>query len=289
MSYCTGRMSNPSCICCYAPMHPLLHLLCVHHCTHHCTHHMSTVVPTTCPPLYPLHIHRCTHCASTIVPTHCASIIAPAMHPLLRLLHIHHCTCHVSVVVLLCLSCARLVPIIHALLSLSCVCCCAHYTCIVVPIVCALLCPSCVCASLRPSSHLLLYSLSATYEWVPGHTLHTHWESDLPLLLACISQMMINEEVRGIPYLHDDEHVLSSQRIGRRGALSQHGITCAHAGSNSDICLPDSFHEGEEGDIRISNKKGTEGTHPLEATEGWTSQKMERMSPSEGHELGKDK
>ena len=89
--------------------------------------------------------------------------------------------------------------------------------------------------------------------------------------------------------MRDDEHVLSSQRIGGRGALSQHGITCAHADGDSDICSPDSFREGEEGDIRTLNKKGTEGTHPLEATEGWTSQKMERMSPSEGHELGKDK
>ena len=178
---------------------------------HCCTHCASTVVPTARPPLYPPRVHRCTHRTSTIVPTHCASIVAPAAHPLLRSPRIHHCACHVSVVVLLCLSCARLVPVVrallhlscvHALLCLSCMCYCVCHACIVVPVVRAcVMHPSCVRASLRPSLHLLSYPSSATYEWVPGHTVHTHQESDLLLLLVCISQMMTNEEVRGIPYL----------------------------------------------------------------------------------------
>ena len=212
MLYRTGRMSHPSCIRRCAPMHPLLHLLRVHRCTHHCTHQASTVVPTARPPLYPPRVHRCTHCASTIVPTHCASIVAPATHPLLRSPHIRHCACRASVVVLLCLSCARLVPVVRALLRPSCVrallhpsCMryCVRCTCIVAPIVRAcVMHPSCVRASLHPSSHLSSYPSSATYEWVPGHTVHTYRESDLLLLLTCISQIVTNKEVRGIPYLH---------------------------------------------------------------------------------------
>jgi hypothetical protein len=53
--------------------------------------------------------------------------------------------------------------------------------------------------------------------------------------------------------------------MDRRGAMSWYGIACMHADSDREICLPNLFYEGGEGDIRTPNQKGVEGTHPLEA------------------------
>ena len=73
------------------------------------------------------------------------------------------------------------------------------------------------------------------------------------------------------------ECVLSSQRVDGRGAMSRYCIACAHADGDREVCSPNLFHEGGEGDIRTPNQKGVEGTHSLEATEGGTCQDSERM------------
>ena len=72
------------------------------------------------------------------------------------------------------------------------------------------------------------------------------------------------------------ECVPSSQRVDERGAVSRYGIAYAHADGDREICSPNLFREGEEGDIRTPNQKGVEGTHSLEATEGGICQDSER-------------
>jgi hypothetical protein len=81
-----------------------------------------------------------------------------------------------------------------------------------------------------------------------------------------------------LPYLCTVTSVLSSQGMDGRGAVSRYYIACAHADGDRVISSPNLFREGGEGDIRTPNKKGAEGTHPLEATqrEGHVRTRRER-------------
>ena len=186
---------------------------------------------------------------------HCCTV-APTLRPSLHPPRVHRCACRVPI---LCPSC------IH---------CCTRRYVHCVPVIASVVTP--VISDLRTGA---LRHIAYTYR------------ASIFATAAGVHQPNDDEQRSGVLTLftRGDECVLSSQRMDGRGVVSLYCIACTLADGDGEISSPNLFGEGGEGDIRTPNKKGAEGIHPLEATEGGTCQDTERTLPSEGQELVRDK
>ena len=122
---------------------------------------------------------------------------------------------------------------------------------------------------------------------MPGHTAQTHQESRFAAAVD-VHQPNDDELRSGVLTLFTCGNkcaVISEDgRKGNRESRLSHARMQMVTGRFAcRICSMSG-----ELDIRMPNKKKCEGTH-LEATEGGTSQDVERMWPSEGHEPGREK